>query len=193
MNAVMSLRPTPVQYKCSGAGLSLHTVTLLLTTDLIQHKQSRHTQRASEELSKMLLAGNHWVSPPPPLPVSVCCVLHPSNFIYLLCSPPSLWNGQCALRLRHFSNLSLSMPCTYTAPLSLPFFAFFFSLRVSGGRSRSQTDLHLGAESDLVTAMRVDLLYLWFLFSDGLSVLLLSLLLCLDMNIFFCLSPDLPS
>lgn len=81
------------------------------------------------KLSKMLLAGNHWVSPLSllcaPLSVSVCCVLHPSNFIYLLCSPPSLWNGQCALRLRHFSNLSLSMPRTYTAPLSLPFFAFF--------------------------------------------------------------------
>lgn len=77
MNAVMSAHPTPIQYKCSRAGLSrhttaaddwpdpththkgLHTLTSHIHTLIIPHSQRRWS---SEQRWEMLPAGNHWVS-----------------------------------------------------------------------------------------------------------------------------------
>lgn len=147
----MSVRPTPIQYKCSRAGLSLHTAAAddwpdpththtqrhTLTHSHVTHTHhTTHSQRrwSSDQRWEMLPAGSRWVSP-----LSLLCAL-----LSLLClpllwlpfcgpvwvhlslnpSPLSPWNGQCFLRLRDFSNFSLSMPCTYLSLLSLPFFLF---------------------------------------------------------------------
>ncbi len=80
----MSVRPTPIHYKYSRAGLSLHTTAAdgwpdpththththtqrrTLTHSRVTHtRHSTHSQRrwSSDQLWEMLPAGSHWVSP----------------------------------------------------------------------------------------------------------------------------------
>lgn len=139
----MSVRPTAIQYKCIRAELSLHTTAAdtHIQGHTLFHSLTSHTliiphsQRSSEQCWEMQPAGSHWVSPLSLLSglflsFFLCLSLlwlpfyGPSEFIYLSHSPLSLWNAQCFLTLRDFTNFSLSMPCTYLSLLSLSFFLF---------------------------------------------------------------------
>lgn len=64
----------------------------------------------------------------------------PSEFIYLSHSPLSLWNSQCFLRgrlFKLFSQYALHTPFSPLLSSPVPAFLSFFSLHVSGGRSKS--------------------------------------------------------
>lgn len=152
MNAVMSLRPTPIQYKCSRAELSLHTTAADDCSDPTQththkgtlHSLTSHTliipdsQRRwnSEQCWEMQPAGSHWVSPlsllcPFSLSVCLCCDCHSTARLSSFISHTFLGRREMASvfsRLRDFSNFSLSMPCTYLSLLSLPAFLSFLCM-----------------------------------------------------------------
>lgn len=138
IKAVMSVRPTAIQYKCDRAELSLHsaaaadalshTHTPYTKTHTLSHRPTSHIHHTTlTEAPALPVQGDATGRQPlskSSLSLSLCLLLHLSfcslsHFIYLSHSPLSLWSDHCFLTLRDFSNFSLSMLCTYLSLHSL--------------------------------------------------------------------------
>lgn len=164
----MSVRPTPIHYKCSRAGLSLHTTAAddwpepththtqrrTLTHSHVTHS-SYHTQRHwnSERRWEMLPAGNHWVSPlslcaPLSFPVCLCCDCHSAARLSSFISHTLLCRCEMASVFSDWETFQTFLSvCRAHTLLSSPCLSFF-SLHVNGDRSKSWTYLHVGAEPE---------------------------------------------
>lgn len=170
----MSVRPTPIHYKYSRAGLSLHTTAAdgwpdpthtHTHTKAHSYTLSRHTHSSFHTLTEALKLrpalgdATGWQplskSTFPPLcssfsslPVFVVMAIlrpRPSSFI----SPPLLCRCEMASVFSDWETFQTFLSvCRAHTFLSSPCLSFF-SLQVNGDRSESRTYLHVGAEPGL--------------------------------------------